>query len=120
MASSEFVAALTAYVASGAHSVGTADQAFIAACADEAIALVDNLAGVTYTVEDPTVPVSTVPPTVLNRAYLEVGSELYNRRSAPNGISQFTSADGSAIRVARDPLVAARPILAPFLPLGFS
>lgn len=109
MASPELVAALTAYVASGAHSVGTGDQAFIATCADEATALVDAWVGA-----------ATVPNAVLTRAYLEVGSELYNRRQAPNGISQFTTADGGAIRVARDPMVAARPILAPFLGLGFA
>lgn len=111
MASAELIAALTAYVKSGAVTVSTSDAAFIEACADEALALVDRFVGA---------DAEQVPASVLNRAYLEVGSELYNRRTAPNGISQFTSADGSAIRVARDPMVGAYPILQPFMRGGFA
>jgi|GEM_PF-957498 len=102
---------LTAYVKGGATSVSTADAGYIQACLDEAMALVDNECGTAS---------EQVPDAVLDRAYIEVGSELYNRQSAPNGISQFTAGDGSAIRVARDPMVAARPMLAPFLPGGFA
>lgn len=108
-ASAALVERLSAYVKSGAVSVSSADVAHIQACLDEAVALVDNECGTT-----------SIPEVVLHRAYIEVGSELYNRRAAPNGISQFTSGDGGAIRVARDPMVAARPILAPFLPGGFA
>ncbi len=111
MASSELIAALTAYVKPGAAAVSSTDEAFIESCLDEAVALVDIYAGTA---------ISSVPVAVLQRAYVEVGSELYNRRSAPNGISQFTSADGSAIRVARNPMVGAYPILQPFLPGGFA
>lgn len=111
MAAPELVAKLTAYVKSGAGSVSTADQAFIEDCLDEAIAMVDNRCGTA---------VSLVPMAVLHRAYIELGSELYNRKSAPNGISQFAAADGSAIRVARDPMVSVEPILQRFLPGGFA
>lgn len=111
MATPELIASLTAYVKPGAASVSSSDEAFISDCVDEAVALVDNECGT---------DIDRVPVSVLNRAYIEVGSELYNRRAAPNGISQFASADGSAIRVARDPLVAARPILLPFLRGGFA
>lgn len=111
MASTELIAALTAYVKPGASSTSTADAAFIEQCADEAVALVSGYVGT---------DAALVPVSVLTRAYVEVGSELYNRRSAPNGISQFAAADGSAIRVARDPLVAAYPLLRPFMRAGIA
>lgn len=65
---------------------------------------------------------STIPQEVHDRAVMEVAAELYHRRSAPNGIKSFADGlDGaSAIRVARDALVAARPLLAPYLPLAIS
>lgn len=107
---------LKAYVTPGATTVSAIDDAFIEQCLAEAIALVNRLCGG----GEHAAIVARVPYDVLERAYIEVGSELYNRRSAPNGISQFAAADGSAIRVARDPLVAARPLLQPYLPLGFS
>lgn len=102
---------LTAYVKSGTASISSADQDFIDSCAGEAAAMVERECG-SY--------LASVPAEIIQRATIEVGSELYNRRSAPNGISQFTSADGGAIRVARDPMVAARPMLSPFLPGGFA
>lgn len=61
-----------------------------------------------------------VPIAVIDRAVLEVGAELYNRRNAPNGIVQFDSVDASPVRVARDPMVAARPILAQYMAGGFA
>lgn len=105
----ELAERLQAYVMSGAASVSTADTEYIASCVEEAIELVEN-----------TVGDATVPDSVLDRAVIEAGSELFNRRTAPNGISQFAAADGAPVRIARDPMVAARPILAPFLPLGFA
>lgn len=64
----------------------------------------------------------TIPQEVHDRAVMEVAAELYHRRSAPNGIKSFADGlDGAtAIRVARDALVAARPLLAPYLPLAIS
>lgn len=105
------VGRLTAYVKAEAHTVSDTDQEFIGNCLAEAVALVDQRCGAAL---------GNVPEAALHRAYIEAGSELYNRRAAPNGISQFAAADGSAIRVARDPMVAANPILAPFLPLGIA
>lgn len=63
-----------------------------------------------------------IPTEIVDRATLEVAAELYHRRNAPNGIKNFADGfDGAgAIRVARDALVAARPLLAPYLPLGFA
>ncbi len=61
-----------------------------------------------------------IPTEMSTAPLLEVAAEPY-RRNAPNGIKN--PADGfdgaGAIRVARDALVAARPLLAPHLPLGF-
>lgn len=86
------------------------DNTFVSACWDEAHDLVDQYCG------DATVD---VPTHILKRAKIEVGSELYHRRSAPNGVAQFATLDGgSAIRVARDPMVGAYPILARYLPAG--
>jgi len=45
-------------------------------------------------------------------------SELFHRRSAPMGVSQFASADGSAVRVARDPLLGVYPLIRPYVGLG--
>jgi hypothetical protein len=109
MASAELIAALTTYVKPGASSVSTGDASFLESCADEAVALVARHAGTDIVV---------IPVSVLTRAYVEVASELYNRRSAPNGITQFAAPDGSAVRVARDPLVAAYPLLSPFMRPG--
>lgn len=85
------------------------DAAFVEQCWDEATALVNQYVG------DETIPVA-----VLDRAFLEVGSELYHRRQAPNGIAQFASMDGSPVRVARDPMVGAYPILNRFMVVGIA
>lgn len=85
------------------------DADFVADCWEEAHALVDRACGVA---------IADVPAAIVKRAKLNCGSELFHQRSAPQGISQFASADGSAIRVARDPMVAAIKILQPFLPIG--
>ena len=52
-----------------------------------------------------------VPTQILKRCYLEVGSELCHRRSAPMGISQYSAYDGAPIRIARDPLAGVYPLL---------
>lgn len=52
-----------------------------------------------------------IPPNVLKRVYLEVGSELFQRRNAPLGVSQYATADGAPARIARDPLAGVYPLL---------
>jgi hypothetical protein len=57
-----------------------------------------------------------VPADVLDLCYLIVGADLFNRRSAPNGVmnSQYATADGigtEPYRIARDPLAGAYKIL---------
>lgn len=83
------------------------DAAFIATCWAEANALVTNFIGA-----------AIVPLEVRSRAVLEVGSELFHRRQAPNGVAQFASADGAPVRVARNPMVGAYPLLSPYVGLG--
>jgi len=95
--------ALKAYV-----GAPDSDNTFVSQCWDEAHTLVDHFCGTVV-----------VPANVLNRAKIECGSELYHRRSAPNGVAQFATLDGgSAVRVARDPMVGAYPILMPYVGLG--
>jgi len=74
---------------------------FIESCLDAANAHVGNYIGL----------VDTVPNEVHRQAIMMVGSELYHRRSAPNGIAQFASMDGSPVRVARDPMTSVYPLL---------
>jgi hypothetical protein len=96
---------LKAYVGAPA-----SDDAFVADCWTEASALVAKFVGT-----------ATVNADVLNRAKIECGSELYHRRSAPNGLAQFATLDGgSAVRVARDPMIAAYPILVAWVGQGIA
>ena len=98
-------AALKQYV-----NAPTADDAFITQCWDEAVALVTRFIGNAF-----------VPQTVVDRARVEVGQELYSRRAAPNGIAQYATFEGaSAIRVARDPMVGAYPLLQPYVGQGIA
>jgi hypothetical protein len=60
----------------------------------------------------------SVPSTIVDQAVLTVASELFHRRSAPNGIAQFASMDGSPVRVAKDPMNSVYPLLMPFLKPG--
>jgi hypothetical protein len=96
---------LKAYVGAPA-----SDDAFVADCWTEASALVAKFVGT-----------ATVNADVLNRAKIECGSELYHRRSAPNGIAQFATLDGSSsVRVARDPMIAAAPLLVAWVGQGIA
>lgn len=96
--------ALRAYV-----GAPESDATYVGSCWGEAKALVDRYVGDL-----------DVPDEILNRAYLEAGSELYHRRNAPNGIAQFATLDASPIRVARDPMVGVYPILNPYVGLGIA
>lgn len=55
--------------------------------------------------------VDSVPPEIEDQAILICASELFHRRSAPNGIAQFASMDGQPVRVARDPMTSVYPLL---------
>ena len=92
------VADLKAYVSPSA-PLRPGDETFAAACWAQAVALIAVEVGAV-----------TIPDEIAGRATLEVAAELFHRRQAPNGITQFADPNGGgAIRVARDPMVAARP-----------
>lgn len=78
---------------------------FVGECWNQAAALVATFIGE-----------CDVPEIVKDRAVLEVGAELYNRKEAPNGIMQFGDlTGGQGVRVARNPMVAAYPLLTPYV-----
>lgn len=81
--------------------------AFVNECATEAVDLIEHY----------TAGTRGIPESVLLRATIEVAADLYHRRTARNGIAGFDDSElGAApMRINRDPLAAARPILAPFL-----
>ena len=55
--------------------------------------------------------VTGIPVSIHDQSVLIASSELFHRRSAPNGVAQFASFDGSPIRVAKDPMNAVYPLL---------
>lgn len=61
----------------------------------------------------------SVPEEILTLAVHKVGSELWASRDAVGGIITGYTDMGSGLRLARDPMVAARPLLAPYVSLGF-
>lgn len=86
--------------------IGTDESGdFIQSCLTAGTALVTNYIGDN---ED-------VPEEIENQAILIASSELFHRRSAPNGIAQFASMDGQPVRVGKDPLAAVYPLLLPFV-----
>lgn len=89
------------------------DSAYVEQCWDEADSLVTAYIG---SID----PVIDLPIAIVDRATLEVGSELYHRRQAPNGVAQFSSFDGAPIRVARDPMLSAYPLLQRYLGAGLA
>jgi len=95
---------LLAYV-----KAGNSDTEFASSCIVTASALVAAQIGS-----------ATVPEAIIDRAVIECAAELFARRGAPSGVSQFAQPDGGAgPRLARDPMTGARTILRPFLPVGF-
>jgi hypothetical protein len=89
--------------------IGTEETGdFINSCLTAGENLVNNYIG----------EVATVPEQIHDQAVLICASELFHRRSAPNGIAQFATADGSPIRVGKDPMTAVYPLLLPFVNYG--
>jgi hypothetical protein len=82
--------------------VGTDETGeFIQSCLTAGLDLVERYIGA----------ITTVPDDVKNQAVLICASEIFHRRSAPNGVAQFASFDGAPIRVAKDPMNAVYPLL---------
>jgi hypothetical protein len=88
--------------------VGTdEDSDFVEAALDAGHALVDKYKGVVE-----------LPSDLHNIAILVCASEIFHRRSAPNGIAQFATMDGSPIRMGKDPMTAVYPLLLPYVNYG--
>jgi hypothetical protein len=86
--------------------IGTEETGdFINSCLTAANAHVGNYIG----------EVTSVPGEIHNQAILICASELFHRRSAPNGIAQFASMDGQPVRMGKDPLSAVYPLLQPYV-----
>ena len=89
--------------------IGTDESGdFITGCLNSGKSLVENYIG----------EVTTVPNHVEDQSVLIAASELYHRRSAPNGIAQFASMDGSPVRMGKDPMSAVYPLLQPYVGWG--
>lgn len=59
-----------------------------------------------------------VPTQVHVQAVMICASEIFHRRSAPNGVAQFAAFDGQPVRVAKDPMNAVYPLLLPYVGYG--
>lgn len=57
---------------------------------------------------------------VNDRAIVEVTAELFYRKMSRNGVSEFAGTDLAPFRIARDPMKAAYPILAQYMPVGLA
>ena len=89
--------------------VGTKDSTgFPQECLTSGEALITRLIG----------EAENVPTAIRDQAVLIASSELFHRRSAPNGISQFADATGNPVRVGRDPLSAVYPLVLPYIQFG--
>ncbi len=88
--------------------VGTDETEFPQECLTSGTALVERYIG----------EVSTVPAGIKDQAIYIASSELFHRRSAPQGVAQFASMDGTPVRVARDPMIAVYPLLQPYCGYG--
>ena len=89
--------------------IGTEETGdFITGCLNSAKSLVETYIGA----------IETVPTHIEDQGVLICASELFHRRSAPNGIAQFASMDGSPVRVAKDPMGAVYPLLLPYVNYG--
>lgn len=82
------------------------DDTDLDACVTQATALITQHAGA---------GIDQVPDHVLDLAVTAVGSELWAQRNAVGGVLAAFADMGTSVRLARDPLIAARAILAPWL-----
>jgi hypothetical protein len=88
--------------------VGTnEDSSFVDDCLQTGHHLVERYVGDTE-----------IPSHVRDSAVLMCASEVFHRRQAPGGITQFADMSGSAVRVGKDPMNAAYELLRPYV--GFA
>ena len=98
----------------------THEQEFLTECLAEAGELIAVHCGLTSI--EAVVAGEKIPAATLARAVKETAADLYSRRRARNGIVEI-GGDGitpDVVRINRDPMVAARPILRPFLGPGIA
>lgn len=89
--------------------VGTKEESvFVNDCLDAGKALVARYIG----------SVTGVPTHINDQSVLICASELFHRRQAPGGVTQFADMSGSAVRVGKDPMSAAYELLRPYV--GFA
>lgn len=89
-----------------------AESSLITECETTALQLVTRHVGSTA---------ASVPKGVLRAAVREVGADLFHRRKSRNGVTTFAGGEGvTPIRLNRDPLTAAYPILRPFMPAALA
>ena len=93
-------------------AVAAEDKTHATTCAAEATTLVANALGK----DNP----SNVPADVIARCELEVGADLYYRKRTRHGVAAFDGVDVMPIRISRDPMASAWPILRQFIPMGLS
>lgn len=87
------------------------DLAFVNSCLTEATTLVGR-----YTASGR----RPVPEDIEDRAVLEVAADLYYRRRTRNGVAEFDGMDMQPLRVSRDPMAAAYPLLSRYVGGGFA
>lgn len=103
----------------------SADDEYVQSCVRDAVAFIEKRvpSDVSYTIVDNIVTAATVSPLgdeIYKREAIELGSELYYRRSARNGVVSVNTIDGSPIRISADPFKAAAQRLARHVPWGFA
>lgn len=59
-----------------------------------------------------------VPESVVARAVLEVGADLYYRKASRNGVATMDGVEPQLFRLNRDPMAAAYPLLRRYLVMG--
>lgn len=59
-----------------------------------------------------------VPASVVARAVLEVGADLYYRKASRNGVASIEGVEPQIFRLNRDPMAAAYPLLRRYLVMG--
>lgn len=100
---------------------------FIGKCVADAVAFivgrVPNTEGGAEVVDGILVPVAASSPLgddLYRREVVDLGSELFWRRQAKNGVVNANTIDGSPVRIAKDPYKASSERLASIRPLGFA
>lgn len=84
------------------------DDTYVMSCYNTALALVEAFIGTN----------NSVPASIKDRCVLNVGQELFHQKDAPSGIAQYSQFENAPIRVARDPMVAAYPLLSRYMVVG--